>query len=398
MTYPFASLPGNLAAFCDLLRRDYGFRIGPAELRDAARACEVVPLESLRRVRDALRAVLAGRAEDVAAFDEAFAAFFFPGPSRLRPERLAPPPPQERPFDRGPGGAAGETRAGEAAPGPDEEPAGDPSPGTPASEAPGADREAPAVMRSAWSTQAAAGEAPVLAPAEDEWRAAARTFVQSIRLGRSRRWRPATRGQRFDLRRTLRASLHTGGEALSPRWRSQPRRSPRFVMLVDGSRSMRTYADVAMRMATAVASVAPRTDVFTFSTGLRAVTADVRRAIAGGTHRPAGFGEAWGGGTTIGSCLRSFLVSAGERLLGRNTVVVIASDGLDVGQPDMIRDAMRRLHASTSAIVWLNPLLATPGYEPTAAGMHAARPFITTFATVQVPADLAALGRLTRAR
>ena len=36
--YPFASLPENLAAFCDALRRQHGFRIGPGEVHDAARA------------------------------------------------------------------------------------------------------------------------------------------------------------------------------------------------------------------------------------------------------------------------------------------------------------------------------------------------------------------------
>ena len=30
--YPFASLPENLIAFCAVLRRDHGFRIGPGEL------------------------------------------------------------------------------------------------------------------------------------------------------------------------------------------------------------------------------------------------------------------------------------------------------------------------------------------------------------------------------
>ena len=43
---------------------------------------------------------------------------------------------------------------------------------------------------------------------------------------------------------------------------------------------------------------------------------------------------------------------------------------------------MREIHRRSAAIAWLNPLVATPGYEPTAGAMRAARPFITTFAAV----------------
>ena len=55
---------------------------------------------------------------------------------------------------------------------------------------------------------------------------AARRAPWSNRLqrGLSRRWHSAPRGRRFDLRRTLRGSLHTGGEAVVPRWRARVRR------------------------------------------------------------------------------------------------------------------------------------------------------------------------------
>ena len=89
----------------------------------------------------------------------------------------------------------------------------------------------------------------------------------------------------------------------------------------------------------------------------------------------------------------------GERLLGRDTVVIVASDGLDVGEPDTAsrRDA-RRCARRSAALVWLNPLLDTAGYEPTAAGMSAARPHISTFASVESLADFARLSRVVRLR
>ena len=205
-------------------------------------------------------------------------------------------------------------------------------------------------------------------------------------------------GTRFDLRRTLRVSLQTGGEALSPRWLHRPRRTPRFVLLVDGSRSMSAHARTALQVAVAMASVTRRVEVFTFSTALQRVTGDVRRAAAGETRRLESVRHAWGGGTSIGVCLREFLRTFGERLLGRDTVVIIASDGLDVGEPETLRRAMRELHRRSAGLVWLNPLLETPGYEPTARGMSAARPYVTTFASVTDAASFARLSRLVRVR
>ncbi len=170
------------------------------------------------------------------------------------------------------------------------------------------------------------------------------------------------------------------------------------MLLVDGSRSMSAYARTALQMAVALASATMRVEVFTFSTRLQRVTVDVRRAAAGEPRRLDRLHHAWAGGTTIGACLRDFLRRFGDRMVGRDTVVMIASDGLDVGVPDMLRDAMSELHRRSAGVVWLNPLLETEGYEPTAAGMRAARPYITTFASINDQAGFARLSRLVRLR
>jgi hypothetical protein len=78
--------------------------------------------------------------------------------------------------------------------------------------------------------------------------------------------------------------------------------------------------------------------------------------------------------------------------------VIIASDGLDLGEPDTLRDAMIELRRRSAGLVWLNPLLETAGYEPTARGMRAARPYVTTFASVTDAASFARLSRLVRVR
>ena len=382
--YPFGTLPDNLIAFCGFLRRAHAFRIGPGEVHDAARALEIVDLTDEHAVRDALRPVLSGTLGEATLFDRAFTKFFFPGPPGA-PQPDLPPLGGEIDSEDA---AAAEEGAHAAAKTIAPLEIAEHDAGTPAQP-----------VGSSYSPfDAEASESPELTSVDRQWRDAARSLVRRFHLGLTRRWRPAARGRRFDLRRTLRASLQTGGEALTPRWLRRPRRTPRFVLLVDGSRSMGGDARTALQLGVAIATSTMRVEVFTFSTALERVTGDVRRAAAGETRRLDRLHHAWAGGTSIGACLVDFLRRFGDRMIGRDTIVMVASDGLDVGAPDRLRDAMRELYRRSAGVVWLNPLLATPGYEPTARGMRTARPFITTFASVNDAAALARLARLVRVR
>ena len=168
-------------------------------------------------------------------------------------------------------------------------------------------------------------------------------------------------------------------------------------MVIDGSRSMATQAGPAIQIAIALSSVTLSTETFAFSTALQLVTRDVRRAALG-ERRRVRLHHAWGGGTTIGACLSEFVQRFGERLLGPSTIVIIASDGLDVGDQAALREAMARLSRDSAATIWLNPLLDTAGYEPAAVGMRTARPFVTTLASVTDPAGLLRLARVIRIR
>jgi uncharacterized protein with von Willebrand factor type A (vWA) domain len=392
VTYPFASLPENLAAFCAALRRDQHFNIGPRELTDAARALELVDIAIEREVRDVLRPVLSKNYADARVFDEAFDRFFHGTTVAMEVEQGS--------FDA-PAGAPGGASAGATDTRPSErEPrgleVGDAGHGVAVHEIGEDERDADvAALRASYSPLAAEGWPLLLEPPTRPWLEAASTLVARLRAAASRRWQPAPRGPRFDFRRTLRGSLHTGGEPLTPRWRAHPRRNPRFVLLIDGSRSMGAATAPLTRMAVALSAVSPTTETFAFSTTLRRVTRDVRRAAAG-ERRAVDLGQAWGGGTTIGACLRDFLRHGGERLLGRDTVVIVASDGLDVGDPDLLRQSMAAIARLSAAIVWINPLVATAGYEPIAAGMSVARPFVTVLAAVGDAPDLNVLARALR--
>ena len=366
--YPSGTLPGNLVAFCSVLRRDHGFHIGPGEVSDGARALEIVGFHDERTVRNALRPVLSRTLEDARAFDSAFTSFFFPAPPDVADGHV-----HVTVRDAGVDSASVDLRA------------------SGRSVTAGGTGYSPLEIEGG-------GEAPWLVPADAAWHDAGRALVRRLHLGLSRRWRPRARGERFDLRRTLRASLQTGGEPLGPRWLRRPRRTPRIVLLVDGSRSMGPYAETGLQIAVAIASATMRVEVFTFSTALQRVTDDVRRVAAGEPRlfRPAAY--AWAGGTSIGGCLQEFLRRFSERMIARDTLLLIASDGLEVGSVDILRDAMRVLHRHSAGVVWLNPLVDTPGYEPTASGMRAARPYIQTFTSVQDAAGLRRLARTLRLR
>ena len=353
-----------------------------------------------RAVRHALRPILAGTLDEVTVFDSAFTQFFFPGPAGVRQDRM----PSTR---REPGTDADgrETDARHARPAP--------PPAADADEAsgPGGGPMSPLESSGEGLDEAAIFAPSTYSPLDADAVRRARVAAGRARLARCRAIvRPPTASRPVaslaagDPGTTLRPSTHVAGqpadrgEALSPRWLRRPRRAPRFVLLVDGSRSMSAHARTALQMAVAMASATMRVEVFTFSTGLQRVTDEVRRAAAGELRRLDRLHHAWAGGTTIGACLRDFLRRFGDRMVGRDTVVMIASDGLDVGAPDMLRDAMRELHRRSAGVVWLNPLLETEGYEPTASGMRTARPYVTTFTSVNDAAGLARLSRTVRIR
>lgn len=398
--YPYGDLPGNLAAFCDVLRREHGFRIGPGELRDAARALEAVDLTRELMARLALRLVLSSSRETAQAFDRAFDRFFFPGPAGIAQTGL-PGATRERPASPSARETGERTRPSghpDAEIDPDLDAASDAAL-VMSDDSEAGDEAGRRVATARYSPVEAEGQVTLrLNLPTPAWRDAARLLIRRLQLGLSRRWRPARSGRRFDLRRTWRASLQTGGEAIVVRWLRRVRRSPRVVLLIDGSRSMEASQATALDLAVALTGAAPRVEVFVFSTALTRLTRDVRLAGAGRARQVTLERATWGGGTSIGASLGAFLRRHGERLVTRDTLAVIVSDGLDVGESGPLQAAMRELHRRTAGVVWLNPLLATPGYEPTSRGMRAARPFITTFAHVGEAADLVRLSRRLRLR
>jgi uncharacterized protein with von Willebrand factor type A (vWA) domain len=101
--------------------------------------------------------------------------------------------------------------------------------------------------------------------------------------------------------------------------------------------------------------------------------------------------QGWGGGTRIGECLSTFDRHHASRVLRGRSILFILSDGYDTGDPAVLAKAMAALSKRARRIVWLNPLLGWPGYQPVAGGMAAALPYVDMFAPAHNLESLAAL-------
>jgi uncharacterized protein len=209
---------------------------------------------------------------------------------------------------------------------------------------------------------------------------------------RSRR-RQAARAGTPDFRRTLRRSFRTGGEPVDRLWRERRRRNRRLVLLLDTSGSMADYSRALVMFAHAALRADRRWEAFCFGTRLTRVTRQLATGDADDALRRAAAEVVdWEGGTRIGESLQHFLDDYGHGGLARGAVVVICSDGLEVGDPEHLREQMARLSRLAHRIVWLNPLQESPEYEPLARGMAAALPYVGVFASGHNLASLEELG------
>jgi uncharacterized protein with von Willebrand factor type A (vWA) domain len=209
---------------------------------------------------------------------------------------------------------------------------------------------------------------------------------------RTRRLAPSRKGVP-DLRRTLRRSFRTGGEPLQRSFRTRRRRRRRLVLILDVSGSMADYSRALVVFAHAAMRADQRWETFCFGTRLTRVTGALATSRSDEALRRAAEEVVdWNGGTRIGECLKQLLDEYGHRGLVRGAVVMLCSDGLEVGDPELLGEQMARLSRLAHRVVWLNPLKGDPAYEPLARGMHAALPYVDVFAPGHNLASLEELG------
>jgi uncharacterized protein with von Willebrand factor type A (vWA) domain len=199
---------------------------------------------------------------------------------------------------------------------------------------------------------------------------------------RTRRMGPSRRRHgRADVRATFRHALRTDGVPIRRLHLEAQDRPRRVVMVCDVSGSMQDYARVLLRfLHVAVAAGEGRTEAFALGTGLTRIsrqlwTRDPDAALRAASAAVPDFS----GGTRLGAGLRTFNDRFGVHGMARGAVVVILSDGWDRGDLDVLAAEMERLHRASHRLIWVNPLKASPGYQPLARGMATALAHVDDF-------------------
>jgi len=215
--------------------------------------------------------------------------------------------------------------------------------------------------------------------------AAVRRIMARIRLTppkrrtrRTQRAPKASAGRAPDLRRTVRESMRMHGEPAELFWRRRRVRLRPLILILDVSGSMADYSRHLLQFAWSAQRAADRVEVFCFGTRLTRITRALdHRRPDDALELAAGTVFDWEGGTRIGASLEEFVSQWGRRGLCRGGIVVICSDGLDRGDPEVLAAAMERLGRLSHKVVWMNPHKGdNPGFRPSTLGMMVAAPHI----------------------
>ncbi|GAB4277979.1 MAG: VWA domain-containing protein [Deferrisomatales bacterium] len=368
-------MAGHVVAFSRFLK-DAGVPSHPQAVLDACRSLTLLDIGDPRQVYWALRANFVTGPEQFALFDRLYRLFWEEGVREL-PTAPPPPPPSlpraapgSGPFPEAPDGRLGA---------PDRDASG----GASAHEL---------LLRK---------DLRAIAPEEEpRLREILQALLAKLSTRPSRRYRPAFRGRKLEFRRIFREHARFGGEILRLVHKDRRVRRRRLALLGDVSGSMDVYARFFLLLAHGLARQDSGVEVYTFSTRLVRVTEYLRdRDATRAVERISAAVRGWSGGTRIGQCLARFNEELQRRSRGRDTVVVVFSDGWDRGDPDLLRREMVRLKGATARIFWLNPLKGDPDYTPVCRGMAAALPYVDGFYPAHNVESLARFARqVTRLR
>lgn len=370
------SFMDNLIEFCSLLR-ERGFSVGPGDISDALRAVSITDLDDWQEFYLVLKSLFPSRYEELLLFETLFHSFWT---GWRENERFAQPlfgAAQERPRE-----------ARQKFPSSGAELRNDQTDAR-AVESSEADHQASVATFS--PEESLLGRVFASIDAQE-----LRDLERPLRILRKQLWsKPIRRthitkkGHLIDIRRTMRHSVRFGGEVLSLSKRKRRIRRLNLVMLLDVSRSMDVYSSFLLKLIYSLHRFRGRTESFVFGTDLKRVTpylriGDVNLALLRLSEQV----PFWSGGTRIGHSFRMFNLHYASTVLTHRTVMIILSDGLDVENAELVADELGAMRQKIGKLIWLNPLIETPGYQPLAGSMAAALPFIDVFTSVENLAGL----------
>ncbi len=221
---------------------------------------------------------------------------------------------------------------------------------------------------------------------EDDWasfdedlEAAIQQLKRNLHKTKGRRWISAKRGAQLDLRRTLAGYIRGGLEFSRFLYKGKKPNRVKLICLIDVSNSMSTHMQYLTRFVLAVHRVISGSRTIFFSSAALDMTRFVNQ-----NSNDAVIAEIetafpwWQSGTDIGSAM-GYVNQQIPQGAFRNATVIVVSDGFDRGDEAKLVSEIGRLSRAAKRLIWINPLLHTRGYEPTAKGMAAALPFVDDF-------------------
>ncbi|MFK7925061.1 MAG: VWA domain-containing protein [Bacteroidia bacterium] len=355
------SLSANIVQFCRYLRAK-GLPNGPAEEADALRAMTIIPPEDPDLLRESLRSILCRSRPNQVKFDELYDEYWrnLERAVDAKVKDGKDDSPKEKPKQKAPSVQALQNWLY-------------------------GNKETEEKSLATYNATGTLIHKDFSAFGTEELSEVMKLIQQFARMLATqyqRRYREAKRGQRLDLRRTLRLNLRRGGEILKLAYRKRRVKKMKMVVLCDVSKSMDLYSRFLIQFLYAFQNVYRRIETFAFGTRLQRITEALReREFDSALEKLSENVNDWSGGTRIGFCLKTFVRTFGERLVDKNTIVLILSDGWDTGDLAFLEEAMIYLHKKAHKVVWLNPLAGNPNFEPTVKGMETAMPYIDLFAS-----------------
>ena len=228
----------------------------------------------------------------------------------------------------------------------------------------------------------------------DELMQILKALAKRLAAKKNRRFKFTHKIEIPDLRQTLRRNLRRGGELLEIIHRKPKRNRMKTVLLCDVSKSMELYTVFFLQFMYAFQQVNREMETFSFGTALKRLTPFLRgKNFVEALRLLSAENSDWMGGTRIGESLNTFVTKYSKDCLDSRTIVIILSDGWDVGDQGILERSMRLLHKKAKKIIWLNPLAGYESYRTEVAGMQTAIPYIDVFASAHNVDSLRRLGK-----
>ena len=357
--------------------KEKGLKITPGRVIDAARSLEFIDLSLRQDFSSALKANFVSSKEDLAIYDELFEQFW--GQIQEVLPRVAVPTAEGPEAER----TSGEETISISQ-----------------------DRESPAKEEEAEEKKLGSGYSPqeVLMVKDfsqfhpEDWEVLDREFARLLsqvatRVSRMRE--PSAKGREMDFRRFFRRTVHYGGEILELVRRRRKIKPLKVIVICDVSGSMDASTRFILQFFFGLQRIFRRSETFVFSTRLTRITDILKRhkwaeALRAMSQRV----QDWSGGTKIGHCLQMFNERYAKALAAKSAAVILVSDGWDRGDSELLDREMKRLKRRARRLIWMNPLLGTPGYRPLCQGMRTALPYIDYFLPASTLRGLKAMGEV----